>query len=186
MARLPVRAQGLKRSPLQLFHCAFGFAQLLRHFVQASLFHITQFDPDVREPVHQLEQHGSAIELLIRLGYLGRRLSQALEHVTELHLNIDGVEVEHISEHRVLSSVFSLYFATADTLETYNAGHPVLGWDDPVLADGYWVMIEPLPPGPHELRFGASVGPPFNFSVTITDHITVTPTVAPTPEVTSH
>jgi hypothetical protein len=39
------------------------------------------------------------------------------------------------------------------------------------IADGYWVMLDPLPPGEHTLHFTASNA--FGFSLDVTYHLTV-------------
>ena len=47
---------------------------------------------------------------------------------------------------------------------------------DPVVSDGYWLMIAPLPPGAHEISFGATVYVPewdYGFTVDVIYHITV-------------
>jgi hypothetical protein len=44
---------------------------------------------------------------------------------------------------------------------------------EPVVADGYYLMLSPLPPGPHTLVFGGSSRLPFTLNVTY--HLTVVP-----------
>lgn len=39
------------------------------------------------------------------------------------------------------------------------------------IADGYWVMLDPLPPGPHTVHFTAAAAP--DFSLDVTYHLTV-------------
>lgn len=45
---------------------------------------------------------------------------------------------------------------------------------DPAVADGYWVLLEPLTPGHHTIRIEASVsGFPFPFVIDVTYKLTV-------------
>jgi hypothetical protein len=50
----------------------------------------------------------------------------------------------------------------------------VTGTWDPAFSDGYWVMLAPLAPGTHELKFGGtSAAQPQNLVVAMTYHLTV-------------
>ncbi len=42
------------------------------------------------------------------------------------------------------------------------------------IADGYWVMLDPLPPGPHTIHFTSAVSS-IPFSLDVTYHLTVVP-----------
>ncbi len=89
-----------------------------------------------------------------------------------LHVVIDGQAID-VLPHRVLSPVFSFDFQSPDNLDSLLYGHPILGLVDPIVSDGYWVMVEPLAAGQHVLNFGGDIGPPFNSSKNITALITV-------------
>ena len=93
--------------------------------------------------------------------------------ISELHVRIDGVAVTNLFAHRAVAPVFSFEYTFPDSLESYLAGTPILGLVDPIVSDGYWLMVEPLPPGEHVINFGGTFGPPVNFTLDITDHITV-------------
>jgi hypothetical protein len=93
---------------------------------------------------------------------------------TDLHADIDGVEITNILEHRTVSPVFSLLYTNADNLHTVAFPHPITGLIDPMVCDGYWLMLEPLPPGPHVLRFGGTF-PGLFFPADVVDYITVVP-----------
>jgi hypothetical protein len=43
------------------------------------------------------------------------------------------------------------------------------------IADGYWVMLPPLPPGQHTLTFRGAVGSPPGFETSVTYNLTVAP-----------
>jgi predicted metal-dependent hydrolase len=98
-----------------------------------------------------------------------------IDLVTELHVSIDGVPVTNLFDHRAISPVFSVNLPDTNNIYTYQYGHPVTGLIDPIVSDGYWVMIAPLPPGPHVIVWGSAMAPPFNFTNNIVDLITVLP-----------
>jgi hypothetical protein len=99
----------------------------------------------------------------------------SIDLVTGLHATIDGVLVPDLFSYRAISPVFSIYFESGDNLSSLSAGRPILGWNDPIVADGYYVMVPPLSPGTHVINFGATVGPPVNLMFDMTDTITVIP-----------
>ncbi len=101
--------------------------------------------------------------------------SHLIDFVDGLHASIDSLPVPELFSHRVATPVFSVDFTSPDNLYAVIAGHPVVGLDDPMVAEGYYLMIEPLPPGRHVINFGANVGPPVNLYKDITDIITVVP-----------
>ncbi len=94
---------------------------------------------------------------------------------TELHARLDGVVVTNLVAYRQISPVFSFVHDTAENFESWVAGHPVVGLVDPAVADGFWLMIEPLSPGTHVIKFGGSSGAQFQFAIDTTDTITVVP-----------
>jgi hypothetical protein len=101
--------------------------------------------------------------------------SRLIDLVTGLHASIDGAPVPDLFSHRAASSVFSVEYLSPDNLGSVIYGHPITGVVDPMVAEGYYLMIEPLPPGRHVINLGANVGPPVNLYKDITDIITVVP-----------
>jgi len=98
----------------------------------------------------------------------------------ELHATIDGVEVPNLLEHRAITPVLSFFYDSADNFQTFAfGGQPITGLIDPVVADGYWLMIEPLTPGVHTLHFGGTLRNLTFAPSDIIDHITVVPTPLP-------
>lgn len=96
-----------------------------------------------------------------------------VEDVTELELSIDGISVSNLFSRRVQSPVFSINHQTSDNVATWWAGHPITGLVDPMVSDGFWIMLEPLPPGRHVIIFGGTFGPPVNFTLKIVDTVIV-------------
>jgi hypothetical protein len=93
----------------------------------------------------------------------------------ELHALVDGAPVP---VYRAQSQVFSYSVpATHNVLQFLGLTIPGANWPSttvfPAVSDGYWVMVDPLPPGDHVIQFGgiANTG----FTVDVTYHITVTP-----------
>lgn len=111
-----------------------------------------------------------------------RDLTKAsVDLINELHATIDGVPVSDLFSHRAVSPVFGINFVSADNLLSDGLGHPFVGLDDPMVSDGYYLMIAPLPPGSHVINFGGTVGPPVNLFQDMTDFITVIPVPLPEP-----
>lgn len=81
---------------------------------------------------------------------------------------MDGVALKHPLKFRATSPLVGF---TADPGWIFNdpcvTGTPQVG-----VADGYWIMLRPLSPGPHTLHFrGAFTG----FATEVTYHLTVGP-----------
>lgn len=95
----------------------------------------------------------------------------------ELTLTIDGHPVDDLVAHRATSGLFS-WSAPDDPTEYVFGGAGPVGpntcgvpeGDRSGVSDGYWIMVKPLPPGPHLLRFaGRVVDPRFGeFSLDLT------------------
>ena len=93
----------------------------------------------------------------------------------ELHASVDNVPVPAYRAH---SQVFTYSFpATGNVLQALGLTAPGANWPStsvfPAVSDGYWVMVDPLPLGPHVIKFGG-IGNN-GFTVDITYNITVTP-----------
>ncbi|MDI1442711.1 hypothetical protein [Polyangium sp. 6x1] len=100
-------------------------------------------------------------------------------------LEIDGVSVANLDPYRAHSEVFAdasplnvedrVAPACSGPIEANSCGVPV-GSPRSSVADGYWAMLHPLPPGQHEIRFAASIDNNVgSFSLDVTYHIVVAP-----------
>ena len=69
-----------------------------------------------------------------------------------LFLSVDGKEFKDLEKYRVHSRVFDVNFA-----ENPIGGKP---GPDRAVSDGYWVILEPLSPGKHDIHFKASLTNP--------------------------
>jgi hypothetical protein len=88
----------------------------------------------------------------------------------ELSAVVDGVAIPDLERYRVQSDLFTVALPAGNWLEV----------EPPVtqrVAEGYWLLLAPLPVGEHELRFGGGF-PASDFSSEVTYHLIVAePTV---------
>ena len=87
----------------------------------------------------------------------------------DLKASIDGVPIGNLLDYRVQSPVFAV------TLPNDNIVGIPSGTYSPMVSDGYWLLIAPLPPGNHTIHFSSTItGGPFNGSQTdVTYDLTV-------------
>jgi hypothetical protein len=72
-----------------------------------------------------------------------------MDHVTDLECVIDGRPLHALHRYRATSDVFSL---TGDpSLTVFDPC--ITGTPQPAVSDGFWIMLAPLPPGVHTIRF---------------------------------
>lgn len=84
---------------------------------------------------------------------------------------IDGISLKHLEKYRITSTLFNFTYPPNNIF-----GAPVGPTQG--ITDGYWVFLQPLSPGKHELHFGGTTpGNPTtgtaNFSVDVTYHLIV-------------
>lgn len=84
-------------------------------------------------------------------------------------LSVDGLEIKNIESYRVQSPLFNLTIPADNMLGL----EPVDSTE--ATADGYYVILEPLPAGRHIIQVSASIvdDPVFNFAADITENIEV-------------
>jgi hypothetical protein len=88
-----------------------------------------------------------------------------------LQADVDGRQVQNLLNYRALSPPFDV---------TGVPGNPVFPVTGPgsvttrSVADGFWIMLAPLPPGPHTIHFRADLTQtPFAFLVDVTYDLTI-------------
>lgn len=93
-----------------------------------------------------------------------------IDLATDLFAEVDGVPLQELWNYRAHSDLVTF------------TGHPSLvaidpcltGEPQPAVADGYWVLLAPLRPGQHTVRFGSkALFGEFQFEVDVTYHLTV-------------
>ena len=94
-----------------------------------------------------------------------------MDSITELDCELDGVPVKHLQAYRVSSPVFKYWLPAEDNV-VQAGGMDVSGWVTGVVADGIYLMLEPMSVGQHTIHFAGSVP---GFSLDITYHIKVVP-----------
>ena len=118
-----------------------------------------------------------SLEQFLTIGYwpyYGVR--QYVDHVTAVSASLDGVPVS--AQDLVVAPENSKYRATSPMFR-FN-GDPSLQQFDPCIgpgyhgvADGYWIMLNPLAVGPHTLTFsGTQTWPTSSSTVTVTYNLT--------------
>ena len=91
----------------------------------------------------------------------------------ELIAVIDGVAIPDLDRYRVQSDLFTVALPAGNWLGV----EPAVTQG---VADGYWLLLAPLPVGEHELRFGGSL-PDLGISTEVTYHLTVAEPVVVAP-----
>jgi hypothetical protein len=93
---------------------------------------------------------------------------------TELHASLDGEPLTDLFSYRAASPVFCFTLPEEDNIFQF-FGVDVAGEICPVIADGFWLLLTPLPPGDHVINFGGTFGAPFDFTLDITYTVHVVP-----------
>ena len=114
---------------------------------------------------------GLSDEQILRMG-----VNWATDHATALSATIDGAPVINPWQYRAESSAFTIELSDAIADFGYAPGPRA-----PSVADGYWIMLQPLKPGQHTIQFtsagsySVASGDPYDteFTLDVTWHLTV-------------
>jgi hypothetical protein len=100
---------------------------------------------------------------------LRRQAAAFIDGVTELDCTMDGVACfGDRSRFRVRSPSFTVIAPAKGLVPPGNLSVP--GNSDPIVSDGYWLLLDPPTPGPHTIKFRAITG---SFSLDVTYNLTV-------------
>jgi hypothetical protein len=95
-----------------------------------------------------------------------------------LFLSVDGRQIQQIEKYRVHSRAFNVTFPE-------NAVFGAKAGPSLAVSDGYWIILEPLPPGEHEIHFKSSLTNPTTgilfFADEVKYHLNVVAEVAESP-----
>jgi hypothetical protein len=105
-------------------------------------------------------------------------VKRTMDKVTTLEASVDGTPLQNLSNYRIQSPFFNA------TLPKDNVvGDPEGTYLE--VADGYWVFLEPLSPGQHEIRLHGTLidptSPTPSFETAVTYHLTISNSTTTTP-----
>jgi hypothetical protein len=93
---------------------------------------------------------------------------------SKVSLWVDGAPIPHLQDgFRVQSTAFGFTLPTDNLLKAvYGNPNFLPGTYFPAVDDGWYVMLSPLPAGPHKIHF-SGYNPVYNFTLDITYHLNV-------------
>jgi hypothetical protein len=98
-----------------------------------------------------------------------------LTDVNTLVATIDGVPVQNLQNYRFRTPVFSFTGASPNLFSNACGSPPCYeGFHEQGLAEGYYIMVNPLPPGTHTIHIHGEV-PEWGLVYDATYHLTVLP-----------
>lgn len=96
-----------------------------------------------------------------------------IDAIERLEAILDGSNIPELFSYRAPSPTFALDFTNECNLVSFILGTPYTGLDDPIVADGFYLMLQPLTVGQHLLVFGGGRGAPDFFTISATLHLNV-------------
>jgi hypothetical protein len=102
--------------------------------------------------------------------FLTQGAVSVINQASNLQASLDGANIPILPSYRGTSNMFS--FTGDPSLKVLDPC--ITGSPQPAVSDGYWLLLAPLSPGQHTLRFSGSLGSgtPF-FTTTATYNLTV-------------
>ncbi|HQR11190.1 MAG TPA: hypothetical protein PLW68_07670 [Casimicrobiaceae bacterium] len=90
-----------------------------------------------------------------------------LQYMTNLFAEVDGVKLRNLDAYLAISPIFTF---TADPALAATVDPCITGTPQPGVSMGYWLLLTPLPPGEHVVRFGSE-----GWGQDVTYNLNVTP-----------
>lgn len=87
---------------------------------------------------------------------LRRQASEFIDNATELEATIDGEAIQNLAAFRARSPSFTVIAPQRGLVPPGQLSVP--GNTDPIVSDGYWLLLSPLSPGDHSIHFHAKSG----------------------------
>src|SRR6266480_411010 len=105
--------------------------------------------------------------------FLTEGAAAVIDAVTQLEVVVDGQPLNEVFSYRAASRLFT--FTADPSLVAFDPC--VTGTSQFGVTDGYWILLNPLPPGPHTIFFRGLIdsGGGNTFEVQVTYNLTVTP-----------
>ena len=95
---------------------------------------------------------------------LRQQAAAFIDTVTVLQASIDGKAIQNLSNFRVRSPSFTVIAPPQGLIPPGQLSVP--GNTDPIVSDGYWLLLSPLSPGSHTIHFHAETSGGFMLDVT--------------------
>ncbi len=98
-----------------------------------------------------------------------------MDLVTNVAAEIDGVSIQNLQDYRAASPLFTFGpLPDNNVLQLFGFDAPA-GATSVSVADGFYLMLAPLSVGQHTIHYSGTFGPPINFTLDITYHLTIAP-----------
>lgn len=97
-----------------------------------------------------------------------------MDLAVDLHCEVDGRALKGLEQYRFVGDPFGIEMPSGNIWEFFGCATPA-GHYEPLVPDGYYVMLAPLPPGKHTIHFKGTIGDPINFTPEATYELTVLP-----------
>jgi hypothetical protein len=95
-----------------------------------------------------------------------------MDLATDLSCELDGRPITNLDRYRFAGDPFGVDIPSGSIWEFFGCATPA-GHYEPLVPDGFYLMLAPLSPGAHVLHFRGTVGDPVNFTLDITYHLNV-------------
>jgi hypothetical protein len=103
---------------------------------------------------------------------LRQMATAAMDDPVSLEATIDGVAIQDLASYRVQSGPFAYTLPDGNLYQSWGLDVPA-GTYSPAIADGYWLLHTPFPPGEHVVHFSGESS--FGFALDVTYYLTVEP-----------
>jgi hypothetical protein len=124
-----------------------------------------------------LNAENSALELnnpKAQIADLRAGNASAMDGAANFYFQIDGAAIPHLKDKfRVQSTAFGFTIPDDNLFTAIGEGNFAGGAYYPAADDAVYVMLAPLPAGPHKIHFHAAL-PLYNFTLDVTYNLTVT------------
>ena len=95
-----------------------------------------------------------------------------MDLATDLHVEVDGRALSGIDQYRFAPAEFGVDLPSGNIWEAFGCSTPA-GHYEPLVPDGFYVLLSPLTPGRHTIHFKGTIGDPVNFTPEATYELTV-------------
>jgi hypothetical protein len=138
-------------------------------------------------PLQNFEQDDVGVTPPVSVAALRQAAATGAGQVTDLFCSVDGVALKDLHAYQAISPVFGYTLPPNDVAAgSVNIAYAVtngaanfVGFQTPAVGDGFYVLLNPLPPGHHTIRFGGATtttdanGNPTTSQLDVKYHITV-------------